>query len=50
VLNKYTNEFVSNEISNNFYIFVHVANMSHTDVNFVSPLSVVSQGTELKKW
>jgi hypothetical protein len=49
VLNKYTNEFVCNKISNTFYIFLHVANMSYIDLNFVSPLYVASQGTELKK-
>jgi hypothetical protein len=49
VLKKYTDEFVGNEMSNNFYIFLHVANMSYIDLIFVSTLSVISQGTELKK-
>ena len=49
MLKNYTNEFVGNEVSNKFYISLHVANMSCVDLNFVSPLSVVSQETELKK-
>ena len=41
MLRKYTDEFVSNEMSDNFCVFLHVANMSYVDLNFVSPLSVV---------